>query len=100
MPDGDEQLPNLLPREARPLPPPAGVVLPWRVLHALLRYGLRTEPGRALWEGYISTQLDDAPWLGAVDERNQPAVDFRCGDGEVLPLTPPGARPNGKAPSG
>jgi hypothetical protein len=65
----------------------ASVVLPERVVVALLQFGLRTEPGKAYWDGFTATLLEQHPWLAG-------PLAFRPGHGEVVPHPAP---QNGKA---
>ena len=55
---------------------------------ALLQIALRTEPGRAYWEGYICHLLPEHPWLAG-------DLLFRPGAGVVVPR-PTATGPNGR----
>jgi len=57
------------------------VPLPEFLATRLIQYGLRTEPGAALWEGYAAALVEQHPWLAG-------RVAFRPGAGTVTPAPP------------
>lgn len=75
---------GLAPPPAAPAPPEPPVVIPTRLASVLLRIALRTELGQAYWGGFITSLLDERPWLG-----NDPnTLVFRVPDSEVEPIPP------------
>lgn len=61
-----------------------GLVVPARIMSQLVRFGLLTDLGKALWEGYIT----DRPGF----EQLGGSYQLVTGDGQVLP-TPPSPQP-------
>jgi hypothetical protein len=64
------------------------VPLPPRVASALIEIALRTDLGRAYWDGYCAAFLDRCPWLGG-------PVEFWPRPGDVAPRR--GAQEDGRA---